>query len=110
MPIPVINIPLSEFLAIQNQEIFSIPLFCRIREIKATGNDRFLIDNQYLVVSYGVFSVNISRNAHVKSEVGGAVAFGLVAFIQDNDRPDAPFVRLNQCLGDILARETIGLD
>ena len=110
MPIPVINIPLSEFLGIQNQEIFSIPLFCRFCEIEASGNNRFLIDNHHLIVSYGVVSVNISRNAHVKSEVGCAVAFGLVPFIQDNDRPDAPFVRLNQCLGDILARETIGLD
>ena len=98
---PVFQIKLRQILRRYDQQILRILLFCGLGEIERSGDDRGLVDDQDLVVGYGVFAVDVGGNAGVRQEGGRRISFGALALIQNGLDLYSPFMGSDQGLADL---------
>src|SRR5664279_4833510 len=82
-PLPILKIKHRQVLvSSDDQHVFPVLLFRRLRKIKAACDDIFLVKNHHLAVGNGKIVINADRNSGVHEKCGRRIFFGLLALIK----------------------------
>jgi hypothetical protein len=68
MLIPILQIRLSQFLGMEDEEIFRIVLLCGFGEVKGPSNHSLLVYNHNLVMGNGVLIIDEGGNPGIAQE------------------------------------------
>lgn len=95
---------------IDDQEVFRVGFFCPLGEVERAGNDGLPVDHHHLVVRDAVFGVYVGWHSGIFEKVGGTVFLGALARVEEDRDLHAALVRINNCLGNGCAGETVSLN
>ena len=107
---PVLEVQFRQLLvAADHQYVLRVPFLRRLGEVEAAGNHGFLVEDHDLAVGDGEIIVDPHRNPGVRQKCRRGIFLGFLALVQHDPDVHAAFVRVQQSLGDIRVRETVGL-
>jgi len=96
-------------VALQDQQVFCILLFCCPGEIKGAGNQGAAVNNEDLVVGNGMRRIDIGWNARMGDKIGRGVLCLTLASVQDGFNPEPTFAGIYEGLGNRRAGKRVGL-
>jgi len=107
--LPVVQVVARQLLRLDNQKVFRVLLLCRPRKIERAGDDSLTVDDDYPVMSDGVFVVDEGRDAGIGQERSRRILFCALALVQDDFHRHSPFVSIDEGFGDRRRGERVRL-
>lgn len=83
-----------------HQQILRIRILSRFSEVEATCDDRFAVDNHYLVVGNAVFRIDQRFDASMAQEIGFGVALPADALVENGFNNHPTLLGRYQCFRD----------
>ena len=107
---PVCQITRRNAAIIDHDDVLGVANGGRIRKIIATSDHHALIDDDHLIVLYGVLSVDIDRDTGVMEICCAGVLFFLLALIKHHLYVDLALVGFGQGGGNVFTRKAVGVN
>jgi hypothetical protein len=108
--LPVLNVLIGKLLAVNDQQVLSVPLLSRFCEVERPCDNGFSVDDHDLVVGDCMDSINLGRYTSLDKTLSDRVFLRFLALIQKNLNSGSPFMRSHQSIGDRDRREGICLN
>ena len=110
MLLPILCIAFSQFLIMDQKEIFRILLLRSLRKIERPCYHGLAINYHDLVMCYGVLGVYFYRYASIREKSGRRIFIGSLALVQDNLHLYPSLMSTYQGFGNWGGGEGVGLD
>lgn len=97
----VLNVPLNQrSVALQNLQVLSVLFLGCFCKVERARNQRCPVDDDNLIVRYGVRCIDGNRNTGMSDKVSFGVLFRALAFVEYSNDLHPSFLRINESLGN----------